>query len=311
MTLMLLVSITYGQTLLPNGDLESWTTAPGINSDYDVPGGGYFSTLNELAAIPQNVGPITVYKTTDAHSGTYAARLVSKIYPGLNYFIPGMLGTTKLLIALGTIRIGKPCPFAVCDPLRFKGWYKFSPVGSDSCKMLLALTGLNPTSHVRDTIAYGDTVIKTPVTAWTQFDIKINKRPGVVTPVDSMSVLCVSSAGFSITNLTGGVGQPETTMYIDDLAIENPAGIEQFLMPEVNVSTYPDPAAEKLTIELSQKVKHASFNVYSVQGKILNKFSLTQMKSTISVSALPSGTYYYKLTDGKNTINTGSFIIQR
>jgi hypothetical protein len=310
-----LINSAFSQVLLPGGDLENWYTVQGIDSSYMQPDTYFFSTLNELASTPgigAPAGPVTVYRVGDAHSGNYAAKLVSNTFPYIptNIFIPGMLGTTQLLMLQNTIRIGKPCPYG-CNPTHFTGWFKFSPVQGDSSRFLIVVSGTNSETHLRDTIAYGDTTIHGTVANWTPFDIKVVKNPTVLTTPDTLSILCVSSAGFSVANLHGGVGQIGSTLYVDDLYVDYPNGIEQVLMPEVSVTTYPDPARDILTVGLSSKVKNASLDVYTLDGKFMGRFAMPEMTNAISVTGLPSGTYYYKLTDGKSAINTGSFIIQR
>jgi hypothetical protein len=309
--LILLVRPGFCQVVLPNGDFENWVEVQGSGPDstYWIPGGGFFATLNELAWVPQNPGPITAYRTTDSHTGSYAILLVSKNYPSLPIFIPGMMGDTKLLIAQSTIKLGKPCPYG-CDPKHFTGWFKYYPVNGDSCKFAALVSHYNTATHHRDTIAYGDTLIKATVTTYTQFDIPVKPVNLYLSP-DSLTILTVSSGAFNITNLTGGHGQPGSTLYIDDLSVVYPEGIQQMLMPEVTVNTYPDPAADNLTIELSKKVNNGILEVYNLQGKLMEKLSLSDNKTTVSVSHLPSGTYYYKLTVGINVINTGSFVVRR
>jgi hypothetical protein len=309
--LMLFGSVTFSQVLLPNGDFENWTEVQGSGPDstYWIPSGDFFGTLNELAWVPQNPGPVTCYRTTDSHSGTYAAALVSKLYTSIGIFIPGMLGTSKLLITQATIKLGKPCPYG-CDPKHFTGWFKYFPVNGDSCKFAILVSHYNTSTHHRDTLAYGDTLIKATVATYTMFDVPV-KTINVGTAPDSLTILAVASGAFSVTNLLGGQGQPGSTLYVDDLSVEYPLGIQQVLLPEVAVNTYPDPASDMLTIELSTKVNNGLLQVYNLQGKMMEKINLSDTKTTVSISHLSTGTYYYKLTNGKEVINTGSFVINR
>lgn len=309
--LVLMVRPAFCQVLLPNGDFENWTEVQGTGTDstYWIPGGDFFSTLNSLAWVPQNPGPITAYRTTDSHSGLYAAMLVSKVYPVLKIFIPGMLGTSKLFIDQATIKLGKPC-FYPCDPKHFTGWFKYYPVGGDSCKFAILVSHYNASTHHRDTIAYGDTLVKGNVTSYTQFDIPVKSVNASLSP-DSLTILTVASGAFSVTDLMGGKGQEGSTLYVDDLSVVYPLGIQQILLPEVAVNTYPDPATDMLTVELSKKVNNGLLEVFNLQGQMMNKIGLPDIKTSFSVKHLASGTYYYKLTNGSDVINTGSFVIKK
>ncbi|MCX6252707.1 MAG: PCMD domain-containing protein [Bacteroidetes bacterium] len=312
---LILIKATFGQTMvLPNGGFEAWHQVQGIDSVFMEPDSNFFSTLNELAntpAIGAGSGPITVYRTTDAHSGTYAAKLVSKNFPYIpkDIFIPGMLGTTKLIILQSTIKIGKPCPYG-CHPQHFTGWFKYFPVNNDSCKVAIVVSQFNTSTHKRDTIGYGEMIYHEAYNTYTQFDIPVVYRNQTMTP-DSLSILAVSSAGFNLGDLQAGVGQVSSTLYVDDFMVEYPAGIQQFMMPDVTINTYPVPARDLLKVELSKVVKNGLLEVFAMDGKKMARYSLIKDKNTIPVYNLTNGTYYYKLTDGKTVLNTGSFMIKR
>lgn len=305
---VIMISAAKGQILLPNGDLESWRQVQGTDSMYWEPAGGFFATLDSLATL-QATGPLTAYRTTDAHSGSYAIKLVSKTYTAPNVFIPGLLGTTLLLLFQNSIAIGKPCYYA-CDPKHFTGWFKYFPVNNDSCKFAILVSHANTLTHRKDTIYYGDTIIKGTVPTYTQFDIPVKAHNTSLTP-DSITILAVASADFNLNSLQGGHGGEGSTLFVDDLSVVYPAGIQQNLMSEVEVNTYPDPASDVLTIELSKKITNGILKVYNLQGKLMDELSLSDIKTVYSVSHLVSGTYYYKLTNGPDVVNTGSFVIKR
>ena len=86
--LALALNSAYSQSNVPNGDFENWyNIIVNANLNYDELGTGptdnWISTLNTLAQVPpslQGPGPITVFKTTDKYSGTYAAKGVSALF---------------------------------------------------------------------------------------------------------------------------------------------------------------------------------------------------------------------------------------
>ena len=270
------------------------------------------ATLNSLAAVPPTAGgpgPVTVFKTTDSHSGTYAAKGVSANFPlgPVTIFIPGMIGTAVMDMVGVKALLGKPCPD--CKPSHLKGYYKFEPVGGDSCAAVILLSKWNPTAKKRDTIGYGKMVQRSAVSTYTQFDIPVNYS-GTGT-VDTMTLLVVSSAGFNVINFMGSVGKVGNTMYVDDLTLDYPSGIQQVLMPEVNVRIYPNPASDILHIELSKAVKNGAFEVYNSAGKQVCSYGVSQTANTVPVYSLVNGTYYFRLISGKELVNTGSFVIKK
>ncbi|MEI7499972.1 MAG: PCMD domain-containing protein [Bacteroidota bacterium] len=315
--LVLAMNSAWSQSNVPNGDFENWYNVvinPTLNYN-DIgtgPADNWMTTLNSLAAVPPTAGgpgPVTVFRTDDKYSGTYAAKAVSANFPlgMISIFIPGMIGTAIMDMVGVKAVLGKPCPG--CKPLRFKGYYKFEPVNGDSCAAIILLSKWNTATKKRDTIGYGKMVDHSPVSNYTQFDVPINYT-GTGT-VDSITILVVSSAGFDGVNFIGSVGQVGSTMYVDALSLEYPAGIEQSLMPEIGVNVYPNPATDFLNIKLSKELKDGSLAVYNSAGKHIGTFNASRLNNTIPVFSLVNGTYYFRLMAGKEILNTGSFVIKR
>ena len=320
-TLILLaftLNSAWSQILVPNGGFENWyNVVVSAELNYDDIGVGatdnWMATLNSLALVPPSAwgpGPVTVFKTADKHAGNYAAKAVSAIFQlgEIPLFIPGMIGTAKLdMVGIRAI-LGRPCPD--CRPLRFKGYFKFEPEGEDSCAAVILLSKWNTSTKKRDTIGYGKMVQHSPVPQYTQFDIPINYTESTAV-VDTMTMLIVSSAGFNVINFMGSRGNSGTTMYVDDLTLDYPAGIQQILMPEVAVNVYPNPANDILHIDLSKDVNNGSIEVYNSAGKMVCSFGLAQKTNTIPVYNLATGAYYYRFISGKELLNTGSFMIKK
>jgi hypothetical protein len=310
-----LVSAGNAQTI-PNGSLESWdslhsqtTTAYWWQPSYV--GINWMGTLNSLVGLSVSVGgpgPETCIRTTDSYSGTYAAKLVSRplILGTTSVFIPGMLGTAIMNMGGISAWLGNPCPG--CKPLHFKGYYKFEPVNGDSCTIVALVSRWNSQTHQRDTIAYNALIQTQPVSTYTPFDLQLAYENSAIP--DSLTLLMISSAGFNIHNFMGCTGQEGSTMYVDEVSLEYPMGIEQSLMPEVSVRIFPNPATENITVELSGRLENGCMEIFSMDGKLLKTVHVNDLKATISVSTLPAGSYFFKLRDGAHLMNTGSFIIK-
>ncbi len=299
---------------IPNAGMENWYTIPVVN--YEDLGTGptdnWLGTLNSLYALPQSAGgpgPLTIFKTTDAHSGTYAAKAVSNIFPlgPTTIFIPGMIGTAIMDNVNVRALIGRPCPD--CKPTHLKGYFKFEPVNNDSCAVVLLCSRWNSTAKKRDTVGYGKFVQHTAVNSYTQFEVPVNYTGSGT--VDSISLLIVSSAGFNVVNFLGSVGQVGNTMYVDDLVLDYPSGVQQVLMPEVNMKIYPNPASDVLHISLSKALRNASVEIYNVSMERIGTYSVTGSATNVGVGSLPAGSYYFRLMSGSDMMNTGSFVIAR
>lgn len=309
---MLMAAAGFSQSNLPNGDMEGWHDVTLGTVTYTQIDGPLFNTLNELAAIPPPIGPgpITAEKTDDAHSGSWAAKLKSENFTMIpnDIFIPGMMGFTQLDMLNNGIKLGKPCPG--CKPIKFTGWYKFDQVSGDSCAAILLVSKWNTTLHKKDTIGYCRTDFKVPQSAYTYFEMPVTYGTTGLEP-DSMLVLLVSSGGFNPINFQGAVGQVGNTMYVDDISIEYPLGVTQVLMPEIGVKTWPNPAKDRMTVELTEAVPGGMLDIYNMEGKLVTSQKVGGTVSTIDVSGLADGQYHYKLIDGRTIQNTGFFMIRK
>lgn len=309
------IHLLSAQTNVPNGGLEDWhevvVTAsleymqPGINAS-DT----WLTTLNELAAVPPPIGPgpITVFRTDDAHSGSYAARLVSENFPLIpnDVFIPGMLGTCKMVMTESRALLGRA---STSRPVKLSGWFKSMPVNGDSTTAVILVSKWNAATKHRDTLGFGEVVFTDPVETYTQFEIPVVYTDLTTTP-DSLTILCVASAGFSAVNLMGGQGQVGSTMYIDDLMLEYAAGIPQVLMPEVKVVISPNPARDVLNVQLDRTVDQGLFTIYDISGKRVMEVPANGLQLTINVAGLPAGEYFYMVGSKGAKLNSGAFLIR-
>jgi hypothetical protein len=314
---LIATGLSFAQTNITNGDFETWytvTVSPTLTYE-DIgtgPNDNWMATLNTLATVPASMsgpGPITVLKTTDKHSGTYAAKAVSgSLSLGVvNVFIPGMIGTAKLDFPGVRAILGKPC--AECKPVKFKGYFKFEPVNGDSCSAILLLSKWNSASKKRDTIGYGRFVQKEAVNSWQPFEVVPTYRSSG--SIDSITLLVVSSAGFSVVNFMGAVGQVGNTMYVDDLMLEYPAGVEQSLMPDVSVKVSPNPASDMIRFDFDREIRGGQVLLFNQTGQTSGSYPVSGNSLVIPVSTLPSGIYHFSVRRDNQSLHTGSFIISR
>jgi hypothetical protein len=199
-----------------DGCLDDWKVIHTNSGDYINPTADFLQTLNELASLPAAAGgpgPVTCDTVTDCVQGKYAARLISKSFSpmGNPIFIPGYVGVSKLDIPNGTIHLGNAYTLR---PKKLLAYYKYAPVSGDSGLIQIMLSKYN--AGLRDTISFDKVIVKNPVTSYTQLDLTLSYRDTINTP-DTLVILFLSSGGFDFSNLIGGVGQVNSTMWVDDL----------------------------------------------------------------------------------------------
>ncbi|MCK9204595.1 MAG: T9SS type A sorting domain-containing protein [Bacteroidales bacterium] len=318
--LAIFANTAFTQSMLPNGDMENWypVIIPGTATNYEDLGvdmtDNWLTTLNSLNAVPAPIGPgpVTVFKTDDKYSGTYAAKLVSQTFvmTPFDVFIPGMLGTATLDFQNVRAILGRSCPG--WKPTKLQGYFKFEPVNGDSCAAVILLSKWNSTTLQRDTVGYGKLVTKDTVSTYTRFEVPVDySYPSSNLSPDSITILTVSSAGFNVISFMYSIGQPGSTMYVDDLSLEYPAGIEQSLMPETSITMFPNPANETLTVTLGKTVENGILEIFDVTGKMISTMDLTGKLTVLPVYSLSNGAYFIKIKEGSRLLNTGSFIVRK
>src|SRR4030095_14831263 len=120
---------------IPNPDFENWIAGTG----YEDPEG--WGTPN---AALQPLGAVVVEKTTDAHSGTYAAKLVSVNIIILT--VPGLMGTGEIDPVNYNFLGGFP---VTSSPATLTGWYKYQSSVNDTSLVVSVLTKWNTTTNAR------------------------------------------------------------------------------------------------------------------------------------------------------------------
>lgn len=289
----------FAQTTLPNLSLEMWTDF----GNYEEPSGGVWTTANKTVDLAPGIVPETTLKSTDAHSGTYAARMVTARWPIVNLLLTGTLATgTFNTTATPPDNLQMGMPFTG-RPDKFKGWYKYNAQGGDSCDIYAILSKWNTGTNQRETVGEAWLRSDQAVTAYTQYDLSFTYTSGD-TP-DTISIVFASSAAGD--QLMGQVG---AELFIDEIEFEYATGISQVLMPEAAVKAYPSPAAERVTLEWDKRFTKGAMRIYDVTGKVMAEQPANGMKTEFQVTDWPAGTYHYLLLDGESKMASGTFMVQ-
>ena len=312
-TIAFLITVSYmssmSQSVLPNGNLEDWYFAnhpTHAGGGFYEPGGGFFKTLNILDTIPTPPG-LTCYRCDTVYSGNYAARLITRKIDLLGIIIPGAIGTLEINWLTLNATLGVPYPYSTRAG-SLQGWYKSLPVGGDSTGAVILLSKWNTSTHKRDTIGYKRFVFYETSTDYTFFDGAIDYKDTQMP--DSITVLLLSCAGYNGNNMMACVGNVGSQAIFDDVTVTDVNGFQYLLMPEVNVKLSPNPVSNILRIELDRNVANGQFLVYTLNGKEILSVRLSGISNQVSVASLIPGSYYYKVTDGRHILNTGSFIVK-
>lgn len=190
-----------------NKGMEYWKKTTQNNITYYEPSGPW-ATLNPLSKLN---GPITVSRTTDKHSGTYAVKLESKIWGSdtatQGLLIPGLLTIGDFITVHPWVIQGKPFK---SKPHSLEGYYKYVSVDKDSAIIYAKLSKYNFHLNKQDTIAEAKFVIKNTVSDYHLFSSKFDYYSNSIP--DTLCIVFVSSGGGQ--NFEGKAG---STLFVDDI----------------------------------------------------------------------------------------------
>jgi len=302
---LLMIAGSYGLSTaqVPNGGLERWRqfTGGNLNTYYDLDtnsdrNNSFLRTLNEINDVPVVPGPLTAFRCDTAHTGIYSARLRTSTFASI--LVPGFLGTGNVDLPNQTIYLGRQY---TQRPDRFTAWYMYSPVSGDSAAFEVYFT------QGGSVVGSGKQVIHGTVATWTGVDFDIDWTSGA-TP-DSVVIICASSAGYDLVDVTMSVGQIGSTMWVDDISLEfGGVGVEE--VDNGKVSIYPNPSADFININTIDLPSNLKLNIYDLSGKKVMSRLLNSNNEMIDISGLNSGTYLLVVQDAFNLIHRSKFIRQ-
>jgi hypothetical protein len=84
-----------------------------------------------------------------------------------------------------------------------------------------------------------------------------------------------------------------------------PAGIRELQSSQILI--YPNPATDKITIKILGKPAQSGLSIVNIEGQQLITRQITEPKTQINISTLPSGVYFVRLTN-ERTVEVGKFI---
>lgn len=71
--------------------------------------------------------------------------------------------------------------------------------------------------------------------------------------------------------------------------------------PNISLSVFPNPTANNLTLQISDhNNEKLSYQLYDMQGKLLNNGQVTAQQTQINTSSLPSATYFINVVNQQN-----------
>lgn len=274
---------------VPNAGFENWT--PYVTGEYPDNW-----TTSDSITVSYNGGN-SVYHGTDAYEGVKSMHLKSTEITFILFPIKGPGFATNGNINL----VGANFEFSGGSPdtarsRYFTGYYKYNPLGADEVGMvkvfLLHRNGAN-----RDTIATGISMFTDTVSTYMQFVTEMQFRDYTIQP-DTCLIIIQSSIAVNDPSIVVG-----TELIVDSLGFNGFVGIEELNDILNNVSVFPSPAANEITIDVELK-KNASlaFQIFDINGRLLLSRAMNSLKEKVDISSLARGRYVLRLNDSEKKI---------
>ena len=200
---------TIGSNVLPTMDMETWIATPNYENLFPH---GVWASANKVADLNPDIYPVLLFKTDDAYSGDYAAKMVTNEAIGMP-LLAGSLST-----GLFSVNLENPLKSLIrgvpykSRPIRFQGYYKYAGVEGDSCEIRTTLSKWNVAAQKRETI--GEAIFRTTdtINEYTHFDLEVIYFSSDI--VDTIEVVFAASAGGEYF-----IGKAGSTLYIDDFSL--------------------------------------------------------------------------------------------
>ena len=288
----------------PDFNFETWVNVPfGTIQDHQgwaslnalVSFGGTQSVFEETTAPFAGIGSakITTVKVT-------GAAIPNPYRPGTNLDTAGLLVVGKINVSPPGIKYGYGYATRSAE-LSFES--KYTPVGGDSAFVLAYLTKWN-INH-RDTIASGKYGTDVSSTVYSLNNITLNYNPAFATVMPDSEQIFISSSVYSHPGAKIG-----SAFYVDALAWSGYNSTNDIKGMENNVSVYPNPASDNITLTCSVNV--SAVEITDITGRLVGSYSMTDNKINIKTSAFAPGMYIYNvLNRDREVINRGKFEIAK
>lgn len=281
----LLAAGTLTAQQMPNSGFEDWTDF-GVYEDPND-----WTTINMISLFG---GPITVSKSTDAHSGDYALETKTVVS---DFGTPGEFDTIQGIVMLGATDLsGEMMPGAgfTHRPDSLVGWYKLTSPNNSPCfiNSILSYWNNNTREEIGSIFFAGDST-----STYRRFSVPVlyssNELP------DTLSVFIMNS-------MDNGSGV-NNVLRIDDLQFiyNSSAGISE---QQAFFQVYPNPANDQFTVKSSSLP--ASIELFDLNGRSVLKVDQPTISTVIAIGDLAAGTFICTVVSTDGTIHQERIIKQ-
>ena len=285
---------------IPNANFECWNLVSG-SPQYEEP-----CSWTSYNPSSQFGYPVFVYKTTDAHTGTYACEVRT-----VSYTNP--LPPYNQLVEVGVAQMGQdyqngPNGFPYTQrPNVFSGWVKYAPQGVDSAMVKVKLFKYNQSTGQQDDVANAEFYVKSTDTAYHCKMATFAYTAAYMTSGNPDSAFVLIRSSFENNPTAGSV------VKVDDIVIgiACAVGIEDVTAENTSLQLYPNPASDMISFSAlpagADRIK-----IFEKTGRMVSAEAVSGSHAGIDVKRFSPGIYFYAVYDDSNKlVSSGKFNIIR
>jgi hypothetical protein len=263
-------AVAISEAQIPNAGFETWTSMGSYNNPDS------WSCLNDMTA---SMSTYTCMKGTPGNPGTSYLKLVSKTVTGM-----GVMPGVGVSGNIDPVTFQPTSGFAYNQrPTSLTGSFQHMIAGSSQGFIDVQFTYWDNGMNMDMPLASGHLDLTGMAMSWTTFSVPINYLNG--NSPDSCRITFSAS---------GSTPTDNDYLYVDNLAFSGvAAGIAENHF-DANITLFPNPASEKMTIDLSAlNDKKVSLEIFDVQGKQVKTISNINVssKTVVEVAELTKGNY--------------------
>jgi hypothetical protein len=328
------VAASQAQTIA-NAGFETWQGPSGL-LQLENPNSWYGSdkTLSDLGLLLAAVGVTPekqIFKTEDAHSGSYAAELKTAFLGDTVGNVPALLINAKINFDLMAI-LANPDFSNFLDHVTYTGgtpvlgkkvdtvkaWVKLTGDQQDQSSIIINAMKKGKTASNADTmimIGTGNRLINpNSANAYEEVSVPMNYISSSNTATDTLIIVFSSSAVISSTTPT----TDGNTLKVDDVTMitsdgTSPTSIREPVFREDIAVVYPNPATNLIYFNLNAAERPSDYTltVTDIAGRVVLQEQLKEQINPRSLNHWTKGSYAYSLVNTKtNKSEQGKFVVQ-
>lgn len=316
-----------------NAGFEAWSNASGA-LQIEAPNSWFGSDklIADNALIISVIGGIPgkqLYKSTTAHSGTYAAELKTKFMGDTLGNVPCAFINAKIDIDIMAV-IANPDFSNILDLVTYTGGTPILGRKVDNVKAWVKLTDANQdnasitvTALQKQNIGGQDTMVTIGGAAMIIANNVSNDYREITVPVNYLNASNTATDTLIVVFSSSAVASPDdsttdgNTLYVDDVSMTTSDGtslsIQQPLFADDAALVYPNPANDIIYFNLNtyQNATDYQLTVTDATGRVVLSEQLKQHINEKKVAGWAKGSYFYNLTNVKNgKLQNGKFSVQ-